>query len=105
MAIEFEVDSPEEFEKMVENGDIRISKALVSTILKNLKSKKNHHHALSVTCLNEGETYDISINKNDFQITLEKCLPKFEVDELYEECGVIVSAITYLKKREKRKKK
>jgi hypothetical protein len=41
MAIEFEVDNPEEFEMMVEGGDIRISKALVKTILKNLKSKKN----------------------------------------------------------------
>ena len=39
MAIEFEVDNPEEFEMMVEEGDIRISKALVETILKNLKSK------------------------------------------------------------------
>jgi hypothetical protein len=105
MAIEFEVDSPEEFEMMVENGDIRISKALVSTILKNLKSKKNHHHALSITCLSEGETYDVTINKHDFQVTLEKCLPKFEVEQLYEECGEILSAITYLKKKEKRKKK
>ena len=105
MAKEFEVDSPEEFEMMVENGDIRISKALVSTILKNLKSKKNHHHALSITCLNEGETYDVTINKHDFQVTLEKCLPKFEVEQLYEECGEILSAITYLKKKEKKKKK
>ena len=99
MAIEFEVDSPEEFEMMVERGDIRISKALVSTILKNLKSKKNHHHALSITCLDEGETYDVTINKQDFQITLEKCLPGFEVEQLYEECGEILSAITYLKKK------
>jgi len=104
MAIEFEVDNPEEFEMMVEGGDIRISKALVKTILKNLKSKKNHHHALSVTCLSEGETYDVTINKHDFQHTLETTLPRFEEEELFEECGEILEAITYLKKHSKQRK-
>jgi hypothetical protein len=105
MAIEFEVDNPEEFEMMVEEGDIRISKALVETILKNLKSKKNHHHALSITCLSEGETYDVTINKHDFQHTLENTLPKFEEEQLYEECGEILKAITYLKNNTKQKRR
>jgi|TARA_R110000803_G_scaffold36714_2_gene78895 hypothetical protein len=105
MAIEFEVDNPEEFEMMVEEGDIRISKALVETILKNLKSKKNHHHALSITCLSEGETYDVTINKHDFQHTLENTLPKFEEEQLYEKCGEMLKAITYLKKNTKQKRR
>ena len=34
---EFVVNNSEEFENMVENGDIKIAKALVETVLKNLK--------------------------------------------------------------------
>jgi hypothetical protein len=33
---EFTVNNMEEFENMAESGDIRIAKALVNTILKNL---------------------------------------------------------------------
>ena len=101
MAEEFEVESPEEFEDMVKNGDLRIRKALVKTVLKNLKSKKRHHHALSVICISEGEIYDVTIDKNDFQHTLESTLPKFEKEEMYEDCSKIVGALKYLKKVKK----
>lgn len=96
MIEQFEVETPEEFEKMMENGDLRIRKALVRTILKNLKSKKRHHHALSVVCINEGEIYDVTIDKKDFQHTLETTLPKFVKFELYEECSEIRDALEYL---------
>ncbi len=102
MAIEFRVDNPEEFENMITNGDIRINKALVKTVLKNLKSKKRHHHALSVICINDGEIYDVTIDKKDFQHTLETALSKYENEELYEDCSKIVNAIAYLKKQKKK---
>ena len=101
MVEEFEVENPEEFEMMIQNGDLRIRKALVKTVLKNLKSKKRHHHALSVVCISEGEIYDVTIDKNDFQYTLESILPKFEKAELYEDCGKIVKALKYLRKGKK----
>jgi hypothetical protein len=41
MAIEFQVKNVEEFESMIQNMDFRISEALVSTILNNLKSTRN----------------------------------------------------------------
>ena len=40
MAREFEVQNAEEFEKLIRSRDFRVYEALVSTILKNLKSKK-----------------------------------------------------------------
>ena len=40
MAKEFEVRNAEEFETMIREGDLRISDAIVSTILKNFKSRK-----------------------------------------------------------------
>tara|TARA_R110000824_G_scaffold36287_3_gene112974 strand:+ start:1723 stop:2028 length:306 start_codon:yes stop_codon:yes gene_type:complete len=101
MAVEFEVETPEDFERMITNKDIRISKALVKTVLKNLKSKKNHHHALSVVCTGEGDIYDVTIDKRDFQYTLETTLPTFEREELYEDCSKIAIAIKYLKKQKK----
>ena len=39
MATEFEVETTEEFESMLQTKDIRISEALVNTILNNLKGK------------------------------------------------------------------
>ncbi len=102
MAEEFEVGNSEEFERMISNGDIRINRALVRTVLKNLKSKKRHHHALSVICINDGEIYDVTIDKKDFQHTLETTLPKYEKEELYEDCSKIVEALEYLKKNKKK---
>ena len=99
MAIKFEVNNADEFEKMVNYKDIRISEALVRTVLKNLKSNKRHHHALSVLCIEEDSIYDITIDKRDFQHTLETTLPSFEREERYEECSKIIEALKYLKSK------
>ena len=61
MATEFEVETTEEFESMLQTKDIRISEALVNTILNNLKGKKRHIHALSVVCKEEDAIYDITV--------------------------------------------
>ena len=42
MAKEINVFDSEEFERLVSEKDIRISNALVDTVLKNLKGKKNY---------------------------------------------------------------
>ncbi|MBL20172.1 MAG: hypothetical protein CMC82_10220 [Flavobacteriaceae bacterium] len=99
MAKEFEVRNAEEFETMIREGDLRISDAIVSTILKNLKSKKRHHHALSVITLEDDAIYDISIDKKDFYTTLVENLSKYEREERYEECVKIKGAIDYLKSK------
>mgnify|MGYP003111908909 FL=1 len=96
MPREFEVKNAEEFEMMIKNGDFRISEALVSTILKNLKGKKRHHHALSIISLDEDAVYDVTIDRNDFQHTLTESLNKYEEEEMYEECIKIKEAIAYL---------
>ena len=85
MAEEITVKNNDEFEEIIANQDIRVARALVETILKNLKGRKRHLHALSVMVLNEATIYD----KN----------------ELYEKCAEMVEAIKYIKKREKASKK
>ena len=62
MAREFEVQNAEEFEKLIKSRDFRVYEALVSTVLKNLTSKKRHHHALSVISTDEDAVYDITID-------------------------------------------
>ncbi len=105
MAEEITVRDNDEFEEIIANHDLRVAKALVETVLKNLKGRKRHIHALSVMVLNEATIYDITIDRKEFISTLEKNLPIYEKNELYEKCAEIVEAIKYLNKREKAKEK
>jgi hypothetical protein len=98
---EFEVSNGEEFDNMIESGNLEISKALVETILKNLKGKKRHYHAMSVALQEEEMVFDLTVDRNDFIFVLETHLPRYEQFELYEQCGEIVKAITYLKDKNK----
>ena len=101
MAIEISVFDSEEFEKLIAKRDLRISKALVETILKNLKGRKRHIHALSVFVVNEEVIYDVTLDRQDFIFTLENNLPIYEKNELYEECAEIVKGIKFLKEKQK----
>ena len=97
MATEISVFDNEEFEEMVAKRDLRISQALVETILKNLKGRKRHIHALSILVEQEQVIYDITVDRNDFLTTLENNLSIYEKHELYEDCAEIVKGIKYLK--------
>jgi cytidylate kinase len=99
MATEFEVQNAEEFEKLIKSRDFRVYEALVSTVLKNLKSKKRHHHALSVISTDEDAIYDITIDKQDFHHTLEESLIAYESEEKYEKCAEIKKAMDFLDKK------
>jgi|TARA_R110001583_G_scaffold110092_5_gene259015 hypothetical protein len=96
MATEFEVQNAEEFEKLIKSKDFRVYEALVSTVLKNLKSTKRHHHALSIISTDEDAIYDITIDKQDFHHTLEESLIAYEKQEKYEKCAEIKKAMDFL---------
>jgi hypothetical protein len=99
MATEFEVQNAEEFEKLIQSKDFRVYEALVSTVLKNLKSKKRHHHALSIISTDEDAVYDITIDKQDFHHTLGESLEAYEKKEQYEKCAEIKKAMDFLDKK------
>ena len=103
MAREFEVQNAEEFEKLIQSKDFRVYEALVSTILKNLKSSKRHHHALSVISADEDAIYDITIDKQDFHHTLEESLKAYEEEEKYEKSIEIKKAMDFLDKKKAEK--
>jgi uncharacterized protein related to proFAR isomerase len=101
MATEINVFDSEEFERMVANRDLRISKALVDTILKNLNGRKRHLHALSILVEQEQTIYDITVDRQDFVVTLEQNLSILQDNEDYETCAEIVKAIKFLKEKKK----
>ena len=101
MATEISVFDSDEFEQLVASRDLRISKALVETILKNINGRKRHIHALSVLIEQEQTIYDITIDRQEFIHTLEQNLPIYEKHELYEKCAEIVNAIKVLKEKKK----
>lgn len=104
MVTEISVFDSEEFEELISQRDLRISKALVETILKNLKGRKRHLHALTVLVEQDQTIYDITVDRNDFITTLEQNLPVYEKNELYEGCAEIVTAVKFLKGKYIKKK-
>jgi hypothetical protein len=105
MATTITVNNISEFENLIDSQDIALSDAFVSVILKNIDSKKRHHHALSVVCLDENEIYDITVDRKDFLIGLKENLKVFESVERYEDCLKIKTAIEMLENQTPTKKR
>ena len=51
--------------------------------------------------VNEEVIYDVTVDRQDFIVTLENNLPIYEKNELYEECAEIVKGIKFLKEKQK----
>ena len=100
MAVEITVQNTDEFQEMVDNKDFRLSEAIVSGILNNINGKKKHIHVLSITCLEEEEIYDITVERKYFAETLEENLLHYVREERYEDCQKIVNIISELKNQD-----
>jgi hypothetical protein len=100
MAVEITLNNSDEFQDMIDRKDFTIAKAVVETILANLNTRKKHLHVLSVNCLEDGATYDITLERRYFEETLQENLKYYVEKELYEECSQIVEAINKLKEKE-----
>ena len=95
---EFKVTTMYEFQELVEKKDFNISKAIVDSIIQNIKTRKKLVHVMSVKCVNEGEIIDITLEKIHFVNTLKENIKYFEEREMYEECARIYESIQYLSK-------
>jgi hypothetical protein len=89
----------EEFEKLVEKGNLIVSDILVDTILSNLKTKKKHIHAFSIYFEDTENSYDITIDRENFIDILKKNLYIQERFEHYEKCSKILKTIKSLEKK------
>lgn len=94
------VNNLDEFLVLVKNSDFRISKNIVTSILDNLKTTKKTISVLDVEVIEDGETYNVEVDRKNFIPTLEKNLLLYIKEELYEECKDIVEAINTLKNNE-----
>jgi hypothetical protein len=97
MATTIKVNSSEEFTQLIEDKDIRISKAIVEGILENLIGKRKNIHVLEIYIKDEDKIVDITVHREDFIQTLEENLKTFIYHEEYEACSGIQKAINYLK--------
>jgi protein-arginine kinase activator protein McsA len=100
MATEITLNNSDEFQQMVDRKDFIIAEAIVKSILININSRKNNVHVLSVNCLDDSSTYDITLDKKYFIETLQENLQHFVERELYEECSKIVNAIKQLEEKQ-----
>ena len=93
MAATIKVKNAEEFEQMIKDKNLDISKGIVDGILKNLVGKKKNVHVLEIYLKDEGSIVDITCHRNDFIETLEQNLETFIYHEEYEACSGIKKAI------------
>ena len=96
---EFKVNNMMEFQDMVDRKDFSISKAIVESIIRNVKSRRKNVHVLSVKCADSNTIVDITLEKDNFVDTLKENIKYFEEKEMYEECVEIHNAIETLSKK------
>jgi len=99
MAYSVNVKNYQEFEDLIYNKDLNISKACVNGILENLNTKKRHVHVLEIMIEDEDKIMDLTVDRRDFIDTLEKNLEIHVYHEEYERCVEIQKAIQKLKNK------
>ena len=97
MAKYIEVNTVEEFEQMIKDKNLPISKGIVEGILKNLIGKRKNIHVLEIYIKKDDSVVDVTCHRNDFVETLEENLQIHIYHEDYEACSGIQKAIKYLK--------
>jgi protein-arginine kinase activator protein McsA len=100
MATEITLNNSDEFQDMIDRKDFVIAKAIVEAILNNITTRKKHVHILSINCVDDNATYDITLERRFFVETLQENLKYYVEKELYEECSQIVTAINQLTEKD-----
>lgn len=98
MARSIVVNNAEDFEQLIKDKDLSVSKGIVEGILKNLTTKRKNVHVLEVHLLEDDTIVDITCNRDDFVETLQQNLETHIYHEDYEACSGIQKAIEFLKK-------
>ena len=87
------VNTLEEWEEMMKHQNYDISKSIVNKILENLHTKKRFIPILEIEVNNNGEIYDITLDRKNMLNTLQVNLKIYEKYEDYEGCDNIIKAI------------
>ena len=92
------VETHEDFEAMMIEQDLEISRAIVEVALKNLKGKKRFIPILEIYVEEDETIYDVTLDRLNILDTLEQNLEIHERNEDYEGCARIAKAIKELNK-------
>ena len=98
MVKRIKVKNVEEFEDMLQEQDLKISKAIIEVALKNLKGDKRFIPILEVHVEEDESIFDITLDRQNMVSTLQQNLEIHERNEDYEGCARISKAIQELKK-------
>ena len=98
MVKRIKVKNVEEFEDMLQQQDLKISKAIIEVALKNLKGQKRFIPVLEVHIEEDESIFDITLDRQNMLSTLQQNLEIHERNEDYEGCARIAKAIQELKK-------
>ena len=97
MVKRIKVKSVEEFEDMLQEQDLKISKAIIEVALKNLKGEKRFIPVLEVHVEEDESIFDITLDRQNMLSTLRQNLEIHERNEDYEGCARIANAIKEIK--------
>jgi hypothetical protein len=95
MVKRIKVETHEDFEVMLQEQDLKISKAIVEIALKNTK---RFIPVLEIHIEEDETIYDITLDRQDMVSTLRQNLEIHERNEDYEGCARIIKAIQELEK-------
>ena len=98
MVKRIKVKSVEEFEEMLQEQDLKISKAIVEVALKNLKGKKRFIPVMEIHVEEDESIFDITLDRQNLVSTLQQNLEIHERNEDYEGCARIANALKELQK-------
>lgn len=98
MVKRIKVKNVEEFEEMLQEQDLKISKAIVEVALKNLKGTKRFIPVMEIHVEEDESIFDITLDRQDMFITLQQNLEIHERNEDYEGCARIANALKELQK-------
>ena len=98
MVKRIKVKSVEEFEEMLQEQDLKITKAIIEIALKNLKGTKRFIPILEIHVEDDDSIFDITLDRQNMISTLQQNLEIHERNEDYEGCARIAKAIQELEK-------
>jgi hypothetical protein len=98
MTHKLHLDNIEQFNNLIIEKDLELSKAIVKVISENINTIDEIIPAAEVYIKDKGEIIILSINREDFKSTLDLNLKVHEYHEDFEGCAEIQQLITKLKK-------
>lgn len=98
MTYKLHLNNIEQFNNLVAEKNLELSKAIVKVISENINTIDEIIPAAEVYIKDKGEIIILSINREDFKSTLDLNLKVHEYHEDFEGCAEIQQLITKLKK-------